>query len=136
MVVDEVARALARDGLAALRLDLRLDREGAPPLRLERTVLPPTRESAALLRSLRWALEERSDLGLVVGCALEIPEVEAARGRQVGLFAPDGARREEAIATARYLREKLGPGAVLRARVADPDARLPERASEWVEVIA
>ena len=136
VVVDEVARALARDGLAALRLDLRLDREGAPPLRLERTVLPPTRESAALLRSLRWALEERSDLGLVVGCALEIPEVEAARGRQVGLFAPDGARREEAIATARYLREKLGPGAVLRARVADPDARLPERASEWVEVIA
>jgi hypothetical protein len=136
VVVDEISAALARDGFAALRLELRLDREDAGPLRIERTVLPPTREAAALLRSLRWALEERSELGLVTGCALEVPEVEAARGRQIGLFAPDGARKEEAIATARYLRAKLGKGAVLRARVADDAARLPERASEWVEVIA
>ena len=136
VVVDEISVALARDGFAALRLELRLDREDAGPLRIERTVLPPTREAAALLRSLRWALEERSELGLVTGCALEVPEVEAARGRQIGLFAPDGARTEEAIATARYLRAKLGKGAVLRARVADEAARLPERATEWVEVIA
>ena len=136
IVVDEIARALARDGLAALRLVLRLDREDGGPLRIDRTVLPPTRESAALLRSLRWALEERADLGLVIGCTLEVPEVEPARGRQVGLFAPDGARREEAIATARFLREKLGAGVVLQTRVRDPEARLPERASEWVEVIA
>jgi len=61
---------------------------------------------------------------------------EAARGRQIGLFAPDGARKEEAIATARYLRAKLGKGAVLRAKVTDEAARLPERANEWVEVIA
>ena len=136
VVVDEISAVLARDGLAALRLELRLDREDAGPLRIERSVLPPTRERTALLRSLRWALEERDQLGLVTGCALEVPEVEAARGRQIGLFAPDGARHEEAIATARYLRAKLGRGVVLRARVADADARLPERASEWVEVIA
>jgi protein ImuB len=136
VVVDEISAVLARDGLAALRLEMRLDREDAGPLRIERSVLPPTRERTALLRSLRWALEERDQLGLVTGCALEVPEVEAARGRQIGLFAPDGARHEEAIATARYLRAKLGRGVVLRARVADADARLPERASEWVEVIA
>jgi hypothetical protein len=136
VVVDEIARALERDGLAALRLDLRLDREDAAALHVERSILPPTRESAALLRSLRWALEERPDLGRVVGCALEVLEVEAARGRQIGLFAPDGARHEEAIATARYLREKLGPDAVLRARVVDAHARLPERANDWTEVIA
>jgi len=136
IVVDEISALLERDGLAALRLELRLDREDAGPLRIERSVLPPTRERTALLRSLRWALEERDQLGLVTGCALEVPEVEAARGRQIGLFAPDGARREEAIATARYLRAKLGRGVVLRARVADADARLPERASEWLEVIA
>jgi protein ImuB len=136
VVVDEISAALARDGLAALRLELRLDREDAGPLRIERAVLPPTREAAALLRSLRWALEERDELGLVTGCAIEVPEVEAARGRQIGLFAPDGARQEEAIATARYLRAKLGKSAVLRARVANEDARLPERATEWVEVIA
>ena len=136
VVVDEISAALARDGFAALRLELRLDREDAGPLRIERTVLPPTREAVALLRSLRWALEERPDLGLVTGCALEVPEVEAARGRQIGLFAPDGARKEEAIATTRYLRAKLGKGVVLRARVTDGAARLPERESEWVEVIA
>jgi protein ImuB len=136
VVVDEISAVLARDGLAALRLELRLDREDAGPLRIERSVLPPTRERTALLRSLRWALEERDELGLVTGCALEVPEVEAARGRQIGLFAPDGARHEEAIATARYLRAKLGRGVVLRARVADANARLPERASEWIEVIA
>jgi hypothetical protein len=129
VVVDQISTALARDGLAALRLDLRIDRDGAGPLRIERAVLPPTRESAALLRSLRWALEERADLGLVSGCTLVVPEVEAARGRQIGLFAPDGARREEAVATARYLREKLGAGVVLRPRVVDREARLPERAN-------
>src|SRR5207247_661973 len=59
IVVDEIAGALGRDGLAALRLDLRIDREGAGALRIERAVLPPTRESAALLRSLRWALGQR-----------------------------------------------------------------------------
>ena len=132
--VDEVEARLATDGLAALRLDLRLVREGAAPLHIDRTILPPARESAALLRSLRWALEERDDLGHVTGCALGVVEVEPARGRQIGLFAPDGARWEEAIATARYLRAKLGEGVVLRPRVVDAEARLPERATEWVEV--
>lgn len=136
VVVDEISAALARDGLAALRIELRLDREDADRLRIERAVLPPTRESAALLRSLRWALEEREELGLVTACTIAVPEVESARGRQIGLFAADGARHEEAIATARYLREKLGAGAVLRPRVVDPDARLPERGNEWLEVIA
>ena len=133
--VDEVEAMLAADGVAALRLDLRLVRDGEPPLRIERTILPPARESAALLRSLRWALEERDDLGRITGCALGVVEVESARGRQIGLFAADGARWEEAIATARYLRAKLGAGVVLRPRIADADARLPERAAEWVEVI-
>jgi protein ImuB len=136
IVVDEIAATLTRDGHAAMRLELRLDREGAGPLRIDRTVLPPTREPAALLRSLRWALEERPEIGLVTGCALEVTEVEPARGRQIGLFAPDGARDEEAIATARFLRAKLGAGVVLRAGVTDETARLPERANEWVEVTA
>ena len=134
--LDEIAAALATDGLAALRIAVRLDREDAEPLRLERAILPPTRESAALLRSVRWALEERAHLGRIIGCVIEVREVEPARGRQIGLFAADGARWEEAIASARYLRERLGPGRVLRARVTEADARLPERAAEWKEVIS
>ena len=133
--LDEISNALAGDGLAALRLAVKLEREDDEPLRLERSVLPPTRESAALLRSLRWALEERAHIGRVIGCAVEVREAEPARGRQIGLFAADGARWEEAIASARYLREKLGAGRVLRARIADTDARLPESAAEWKEVI-
>jgi protein ImuB len=135
-VLDELSAALANDGLAALRIAVRLEREGAEPLRLERAILPPTRESAALLRSVRWALEERAHLGRIVGCLIEVLEVEPARGRQIGLFAADGARWEEAIASARYLRERLGPRRVLRARIADADARLPERAAEWKEIIS
>ena len=134
--IDDVSGALGRDGLAALRIAVRLERENSDPLRLERAILPPTRESAALLRSVRWALEERAHLGRIVGCVVEVREAEPARGRQIGLFAADGARWEEAIASARYLRERLGPGRVLRARVADADARLPERAAEWKEVIS
>lgn len=134
--LEEIASALAVDGLAALRIAVRLEREGDEPLRLERAILPPTRESAALLRSVRWALEERAHLGRIVSCRIEVREAEPARGRQLGLFAADGARWEEAIASARYLRERLGAGRVLRARVADPDARLPERAAEWKEVIS
>lgn len=134
--LDEISSALAADGLAALRLVVRLEREDDETLRLERAILPPTRESAALLRSVRWALEERAHLGRIVSCAVEVREVEPARGRQLGLFAADGARWEEAIASARYLRERLGPGRVLRARVVDGDARLPERAAEWKEVIS
>jgi protein ImuB len=134
--LDEISNALANDGLAALRIAVRLEREDAEPLRLERAILPPTRESASLLRSVRWSLEERAHLGRVMGCQIDVREVEPARGRQIGLFAADGARWEEAIASARYLRERLGPGRVLRARVTDADARLPERAAEWKEVIS
>ena len=134
--IEELSAALATYGLAALRIAVRLEREDADPLRLERAILPPTRESAALLRSVRWALEERAHLGRIVSCAIEVREAEPARGRQIGLFAADGERWEEAIASARYLRERLGPGRVLKARVVDADARLPERATEWKEVIS
>ncbi len=133
-VVDEVVASLVRDGLAALRLGLRLDRAEGGPLRFERLILPPTANAAALLRSLRWALEEWLPEGQFVGCALEATEVEPARGRQIGLFAPDGARLEEALAVARHLRSRLGPGRVLRAEVVDADARLPERAAQLTEV--
>ena len=40
------------------------------------------------------------------------------------------------MASARYLRERLGAGRVLRTRVVDADARLPERSAEWKEVIS
>ncbi|MGH2450615.1 MAG: hypothetical protein ACRDGE_04970, partial [Candidatus Limnocylindria bacterium] len=83
----------------------------------------------------RWALDERPELGHVVGASVEVAEVEPARGRQLGLFAPDGARAEEAIALARYLRGRLGPGRVLRAEVVDAEARLPEREARWEEVV-
>jgi hypothetical protein len=119
-----------------LRLAARLEREAAHPLRLERLVLPPTAESAALLRSFRWALEERSDLGRVVGIELEALAVEPARGRQLGLFAPDSARKEDAQAVAAYLRSRLGPRRVLRTRVVDEEPRLFERAAEFEEVVS
>ena len=135
-LADVVAERLRADGLAALRLVLRAEREDAPPLGLERVLLPPTADPAALVRSLRWALEEWPDLGRIEAAAIEALEVEPLRGRQLGLFAPDGARAEEAIAVAQHLRGRLGAGAVLRARVQAPDARLPERGVEWAEVVA
>ncbi len=134
-VVDELARRLREGGFAALRLAVRLDREDAHPLRFERLVLPPTAESASLLRSLRWALEEQ-ELGRITGVELEAIAVEPARGRQLGLFAPDGARKEDAQAVAAYLRARLGAGRVLRLRVVDDDPRLPERAAEFEEVVS
>lgn len=164
--LDELAAELAADGIAAMRLEARLEREDAPVLRLERLVLPPTAEAAALLRSIRWALEERAqsdpalhswrspsalplgaaaplargaireEIGRVSGVRVEATEVEPIRGRQIGLFAADGAKEEEAIAVARYLRSRLGAGAVLRAEVADADARVPEREAEWEEAVS
>ena len=134
VLAEEIAAALADDGIAAVRLRLILERtEG--PLMFERTILPPSRDSGSLLRSLRWALEERLALGGVSGAALEVTAVEILRGRQIGLFAPDGARREEALAVARHLRARLGAGAVLRARIANAEARLPERVVVWDEVV-
>jgi hypothetical protein len=67
---------------------------------------------------------------------VEVTEVEPSRARQIGLFAADGANEEEAIAVARYLRSRFGPGAVLRAEVADADARLAERETRWEEVVS
>ena len=136
MLADQVAQDLAADGLAALRLLLHAERESALPLRLERVLLPPTADPAALVRSLRWALDERAEIGPVDAVAIEALEVEPLRGRQLGLFAPDGAHAEEAIAVAQHLRGRLGAGAVLRARLRAPDARLPEREAEWTEVVA
>jgi nucleotidyltransferase/DNA polymerase involved in DNA repair len=132
---DELAEALRHDGLAALRVRLVLEREELLPLRLERSLLPPSGESAAIVRSLRWGLEEIQTLGLITSAALEITAIEPARGRQIGLFAPDGAHAEEAIAVAQLLRTKLGAGIVLQPRVVDAEARLPERAAEWEEVV-
>jgi protein ImuB len=137
--LDDLGTELRADGLAAMRLEARLEREDAPVLRLERLVLPPSAEPSALLRSVRWALEERpgrEEIGLVTGVRIEATEVEPIRGRQIGLFAADGAREEEAIAVARYLRSRLGAGAVLRPRVSDPDARVAEREAEWEEVVS
>ena len=131
---DELAEAL-RHGLAALRIRLVLEREELLPLRLERSLLPPSAASAAIVRSLRWGLEEIPTLGLVTSAALEIIAVEPARGRQIGLFAPDGAHAEEAISVAQFLRTRLGASTVLQPRVIDPDARLPERAAEWDEAV-
>ena len=136
-LVDGMSAELAAEGLAALRLEARFDREDAPPLRIERVVLPATSDAAALLRSLRWGLEELpGGVGSVVGARLEIVEAEPARGRQIGLFAPDAANEDEAIAVARYLRSRLGAGAVMRARVSDADARLAEREAEWEEAVS
>ncbi len=132
---DELAEALRHDGLAALRLRLVLEREELLPLRLERSLLPPSAQSAAIIRSLRWGLEELPTLGLVTSAALEITAVEPARGRQIGLFAPDGAHAEEAIAVAQFLRTRLGAGVVLQPRMVDADPRLPERAAEWEELV-
>lgn len=132
---DELAEALRHDGLAALRVGLVLEREELLPLHLERSLLPPSGGSAAIIRSLRWGLEELPVLGLVTSAALEITAVEPARGRQIGVFAPDGAHAEEAIAVAQLLRTRLGAGVVLQPRITDPDARLPERAAEWEEAV-
>ena len=138
---DEVAGTLRADGLAALEIVVLLERDGHGPLRLVRALLPPTADAAAIIRSVRWGLEElpipagAAGLGAVSGAWLEVSVVEPARGRQVGLFAPDGARAEEAIAVAQFLRTRLGPGAVLEARVIDPAARLPERGAEWRELV-
>lgn len=135
---DEVAATLRADGLAALEIVVLLERDGRGPLRLVRALLPPTADAAAIIRSVRWGLEElpgAAELGAVSGAWLEVSVVEPARGRQVGLFAPDGARAEEAIAVAQFLRTRLGPGAVLEARVVDPAARLPERGAEWRELV-
>lgn len=135
---DEVAAALRTDGLAALEIVVVLGRDGRGPVRLVRSLLPPTADPAAIVRGVRWGLEELSDstdIGAVSGASLEVSVVEPSRGRQVGLFAPDGARAEEAIAVAQFLRTRLGPGAVLEARVVDPQARLPERGARWRELV-
>jgi DNA polymerase-4 len=135
-VLDGVAAELGREGLSALRLEVKLDREDAPALRVERLILPPTANASALLRSVRWGLEETPQIGRVLGVRVEVTEAEPSRARQIGLFAADGANEEEAIAVARYLRSRLGPGAVVRAAVADADARLPEREARWEEVVS
>lgn len=135
-VIDGVAAELGREGLSAMRLETRLDREDAPPLRTTRLVLPPTASAAALLRSLRWGLEGTEGIGRVLGVRVEVTEVEPMRARQIGLFAPDEANEEEAVAVARYLRSRLGAGAVMRAAVSDADARLPEREARWEEAVS
>jgi len=136
-VADEVAAALQADGLAALEIVVVLERDGRGPLRLVRSLLPPTADPAAIVRSIRWGLEElaAAGIGAVSGAWLEVSVVEPARGRQIGLFAPDGARAEEAIAVAQFLRTRLGPGAVLEAQVVDAEARLPERGAQWRELV-
>ena len=132
--VEDLSDQLRARALAVLVLGARLEREDTHPLRFERVVLPPASAAEALLRSLRWALEERRNLGRVVGVEVEALATEPVRGRQLGLFAPDGARREDAIAVAAHLRARHGPERVVRARVVAAEARLPERHALFEEV--
>ena len=127
--------------------DLVEDVRGVAPrrrIRAKRMWDDPVDSRERLIFALRSAADELAEalrhdglaaLGLVTSAGLEIIAVEPARGRQIGLFAPDGARAEEAISVAQFLRTRLGAATVLQPRVVDAEARLPERAADWEEVV-
>jgi protein ImuB len=114
----------ARNGDRGIRPDV---------LVVEQPLPGPIARADAVERLLLARLEKAPPEHPVERIALELDRVVPAAGRQLGLFAPQAARAARLEWQLADLAIRFGEGRVLRAALHDPEARLPEQRSGWLE---
>jgi protein ImuB len=127
---------LAARGAGATRAVLELDVERGPPITLEQQLPEPTAASDLLERLLYARLESAPPAAAVTRLALELRGEQVAAGQQLGLFAPQLARAARLDWQLTGLALRFGADRLLRARILDPEATLPEARAEWVSATA
>ncbi len=117
---------------AVLELGLERARTSASTLVLAQA-LPESSAATDLLERLLLARLAATDIDAPVNrLALELRGEAVATGQQLGLFAPQLARAARLDWQLAGLALRFGPDRVLRARLLDVEAPMPERRSEWL----
>lgn len=119
-------------GHAALELEL----ERAGPYRIDQPLPEPVAAPDLIERLLLARLTASPPAAAVSRLALQLDGTAPAAGQQLGLFAPQLARAGRLEWQLAGLSIRFGADRLLRARIADPEALLPEDRVEWVRVSA
>ena len=122
---------LAARGAGATRAMLVLNVEHGPPVQLEQTLPEPAASPELLERLLVARLAASLPASPVTRLALELRGEQAVAGQQLGLFAPQLARAARLDWQLTGLALRFGPDRLLRTRIVDPEAAVPEGRVGW-----
>ena len=134
-LADVLCEQLASRGRGTTLARLELSLEGGAPLVLAQALPAPTARSEVIERLLLARLDVQPPGRPVGRVALELDGGSVARGEQLGLFSPRRARAGRLDWQLADLAIRFGPDRVLRARLVDPDARLPEERAAWTPAV-
>jgi protein ImuB len=127
---------LAARGSGAGHAVLELELERAEPLRVAQPLPEPVAAPDLIERLLLARLTAAPPTAAVSRLALQLDGTAPAAGQQLGLFAPQLARAGRLEWQLAGLSIRFGGDRLLRARVVDPEALLPEERIEWARVSA
>lgn len=127
---------LAARGAGAAQATLVLELENAPALRIEQSLPEPVAAAELIERLLLARLGAAPPTAPVERLVLELHGTAPAAGQQLGLFAPQLARAGRLDWQLAGLVIRFGADRLLRARIVDPEATLPEQRVEWLSVAA
>ena len=127
---------LAARGSGAAHAILELELEHAAPLRVAQPLPEPVAAPDLIERLLLARLTVAPPTAGVSRLALQLDGTAPAAGQQLGLFAPQLARAGRLEWQLAGLSIRFGADRLLRARVKDPEALVPEERIEWERVSA
>ena len=122
---------LTARGAGATRALLVLDMESGQPLQLDQVLPEPAAAPELLERLLVARLTASPPTSGVTRLALELRGEQSVSGQQLGLFAPQLARAARLDWQLTGLALRFGADRLLRARIIDPEATVPEQRIGW-----
>ena len=139
LLVGLCAQLAARGRAAgAVRLRLVPESDGSTlhePIEIVLALPEPSAEAEMIERLVVDRLESIVFDHPIRRLAVELERVAGSVGRQLPLFVPQAARAPGLEWQLVRLALRFGPQRVRQARIADPDARLPEDRFRWVEAV-
>ena len=122
---------LAARGAGATRALLVLDVERGEPVQLDQVLPEPAAAPDLLERLLVARLTASLPTSPVTRLSLELRGEHVVAGQQLGLFAPQLARAARLDWQLTGLALRFGADRLLRARIIDPEATVPEQRIDW-----
>ena len=123
-------------GAGATSATLVLDLETGGRLQLDQVLPEPAAVPDLLERLLVARLEASPPTSAVERLALELRGEQSVSGQQLGLFAPQLARAARLDWQLTGLALRFGADRLLRARIVDPEATVPEARVTWTPATA
>ena len=127
---------LSARGAGATKATLILETERGRPARLEQILPEPAAAPELLERLLVARLNAAPPAAAVTRLTLELRGEQIVSGQQLGLFAPQLARAARLDWQLTGLALRFGADRLLRARIDDPEATVPEQRVAWTAATA